>query len=321
MKKNVNIQLIRVLAMFSIILCHIVQIFDNKYIVMTGQFFNIGVYIFLIISGLLYSKRNINAQKFYYDRILKILIPMYIFMIPVYILQLFKKTFDINTFMTYTFNLQGIFKRIPGASHLWFLTAIFWCYLILPFLQKIKNNKKNINGFCVLATIFAIISCYLNRNIGMISICTIAYLIGYFYLPKLYNKKINKILLVIIFLISIMVRLFLKVKLDNTIMYDLIVVGLTQIISSICIILFLSQIDFSWLENNKILNFVDKYSFYIYITHYFFMNGPASIINIFSNKVVTIIILMVLSMLYAIILQKLTNFVLKKLEVKKIEKI
>ena len=51
------------------------------------------------------------------------------------------------------------------------------------------------------------------------------------------------------------------------------------------------------------------------------MNGPASIINIFSNKPVAIIILIFLSVFYAIILQKLTNFVLKKLEVKKIEKI
>lgn len=321
MKKNVNIQLIRVLAMFSIILCHIVQIFNNKYIAMTGQFFNIGVYIFLIISGFLYSKKNINVQKFYYDRVLKILIPMYIFMIPVYILQLFNKTFSVNTFIVYTFNLQGIFKRIPGASHLWFLTAIFGCYIILPFLQKIRDNKKNINVFFGLSAIIAIITCYFNRNIGVISICTIAYLIGYFYLPKLYSKKINKILLIVIFLISIMIRLFFKVKFDNTIVYDLIVVGLTQIISSVCLILFLSQINFLWLENNKTLNFVDKYSFYIYITHYFFMNGPASIINIFSNKPVAIIILIFLSVFYAIILQKLTNFVLKKLEVKKIEKI
>lgn len=321
MKKNVNIQLIRVLAMFSIILCHIVQIFNNEYIAMTGQFLNIGVYIFLIISGLLYSKKNINAQKFYHDRVLKILIPMYIFMIPVYILQLFNKTFSVNTFIVYTFNLQGIFKRIPGASHLWFLTAIFWCYIILPFLQKIRDNKKNINVFFGLSAIIAIITCYFNRNIGVISICTIAYLIGYFYLPKLYSKKINKILLIVIFLISIMIRLFFKVKFDSTIVYDLIVVGLTQIISSVCLILFLSQINFLWLENNKTLNFVDKYSFYIYITHYFFMNGPASIINIFSNKPVTIIILIFLSVFYAIILQKLTNFALKKLEVKKIGKI
>ena len=41
-----------------------------------------------------------------------------------------------------------------------------------------------------------------------------------------------------------MIRLFFKVKFDNTIVYDLIVVGLTQIISSVCLILFLSQINF-----------------------------------------------------------------------------
>ena len=71
MRRDINIQIIRILAMLSIVICHIVQETNNKYLVMSAQFFNIGVYIFLIISGYLYSEKNIEVKSFYKKKIFK----------------------------------------------------------------------------------------------------------------------------------------------------------------------------------------------------------------------------------------------------------
>ena len=63
MKKDVSIQIIRICAMFSIILCHIVQEVNNNVIAQMGQFLNVGVYIFLFLSSYLYGKKKIESNK------------------------------------------------------------------------------------------------------------------------------------------------------------------------------------------------------------------------------------------------------------------
>lgn len=52
--KNVGIMIIRVLAMFSIIICHIFQELGNE----LAYWFNVGVQIFLFISAFLFRKER-----------------------------------------------------------------------------------------------------------------------------------------------------------------------------------------------------------------------------------------------------------------------
>lgn len=309
MKRDINIQIIRVLAMFFIIICHIVQETNNKYLIMSAQFFNIGVYIFLIVSGYLYSKKNIEFKSFYKKRFFKIIIPMYIFMLPLFIIQIINMKFEIKYFIIYLFNLQGILGGIEGARHLWFLTAIVFCYLLLPILQVIKNKKNNkINNFFIIFLgIISIVVCYINRTIGMQMICLFTFAIGYFYFGELYLKKnIHMIKLIGIFLIDIIFRLAMKMCLDETVTYDLIIVGITQIIASVSIMLFVRNINKRTIAG-KLLNVFDKYSFYIYITHYFFIKGTCSVMNITSNFIINILIMSILSIGYAMLLSYCTN--------------
>lgn len=53
--KNISIQYLRVISMFMIVLCHLVQESYNTYIQMTAQFLNVGIFIFFAISGFLYG--------------------------------------------------------------------------------------------------------------------------------------------------------------------------------------------------------------------------------------------------------------------------
>lgn len=48
-KYSFSISCIRVIATLLIILCHIVQEYDNTMLVMIGQIFNVGVIIFFFI--------------------------------------------------------------------------------------------------------------------------------------------------------------------------------------------------------------------------------------------------------------------------------
>lgn len=57
--KNYNFAIwLRVAAMFSILLCHFVQQSQNSYLNMSAQFFNIGVELFIILSGFLFGIRG-----------------------------------------------------------------------------------------------------------------------------------------------------------------------------------------------------------------------------------------------------------------------
>ena len=62
LKNRNSINFLRIFAMILILLCHIVQEYDNLYIQMTAQILNIGVPIFIIISGYLYGNKEINEK-------------------------------------------------------------------------------------------------------------------------------------------------------------------------------------------------------------------------------------------------------------------
>lgn len=65
--------------MLMIISCHIMQYYDLE----LAWWFNVGVQIFLCISGFLYGQKSIdNVTDFYNKRLKKILIPYYLVFIP-----------------------------------------------------------------------------------------------------------------------------------------------------------------------------------------------------------------------------------------------
>lgn len=64
--KNNAISFIRMIAMEMIIICHIMQYYDF----VLAWWFNVGVQIFLCISGFLYGQKAIeNIARFYNQRI------------------------------------------------------------------------------------------------------------------------------------------------------------------------------------------------------------------------------------------------------------
>ena len=118
MKKDFVIQITRIVAMFMIIICHLVQEFDNRYIQMTSQFFNVGVFIFILISGYLYGTKKIeNPKEWLKNRFFKIMIPVYVFMIFIFGWEiLVQHHFKIKYVLIYLFDLQFVWRCTRSST-------------------------------------------------------------------------------------------------------------------------------------------------------------------------------------------------------------
>lgn len=128
--------------MFSIVFCHLAGFLNISAL---AQFLNFGVYLFLFISDFLYANKEINNYKqWYFSRLKKLLIPFYIFSIPIIILYYCYNYINVLEIIKYTFCMQGInfiaefipFSKIEPLGNLWFITIIILCYLIMIPIKK-----------------------------------------------------------------------------------------------------------------------------------------------------------------------------------------
>ena len=144
------IVIIRATAMFSIILCHLFQAYDNY----LASVFNIGVQVFLVMSGYLYGKKTItNWSQWAEKRFMKLYVPYFIVAATATLLLLYFKPETIKWYkiIALLINVQGFrlvfHDYIPplsfsGLSHLWFMTAIMFAYFTTPLLQKLKKYSE-----------------------------------------------------------------------------------------------------------------------------------------------------------------------------------
>lgn len=162
--------------MLMIISCHVMQYYDLE----LAWWFNVGVQVFLCISGFLYGQKNIDdVIDFYNKRLKKILIPYYLVFIPFGIIEFIfaRDVFSIRDFM------MGLIlcSTIKGSGHLWFIPTILMCYLITPLLQGYRNKcvegKRTIVVFTVLGVIITSILIQGFTTFNPAWIC--CYVIGY----------------------------------------------------------------------------------------------------------------------------------------------
>ena len=174
MKKNINVEIIRAIALLSVLIYHIQclfngQIVSNRYITSIINFGGeIGVTLFFIISGygifksIDYKKNNNDFEYKTYikKRFLKIA-PAYYFCIFICLtltgsaIYLSKSgIFDIFTHLTFTHNF---FVKTHGSINgvLWTMGTFMQFYLIAPFLYDYIKNKTYLKIFSIV--IFTII--------------------------------------------------------------------------------------------------------------------------------------------------------------------
>lgn len=184
--KNYSISILRVVGMFSIVFCHFFSWLGFSFL---SQFLNFGVYLFLFISGFLYANKNIaEPRNWFLTRLKKILVPYYIFAIPIVLLYFLSTGFDLIKSIIYLFCLQGVyficsfipFAEIEPLGNLWFITIILLCYLLTIIL---KNFEKKHNVSVVGATVVLLFIWLVPKILMCFSLPYIdtQYFVAYFY--------------------------------------------------------------------------------------------------------------------------------------------
>lgn len=323
-KESYSISVIRVLAMILILICHIVQRYPNTFINETAQIFNVGVFIFLFISGFLYGGKNIsNIKQWYLKRAIRILVPLYVFSIFLWLIDIifFNISIPFKYFIVYLLNLQGVLGSIEGGYHLWFLTALMFCYLITPLLNKYKEKFRNKNKLRVFLTtvlfLNIIVTIFISRKIGIYLGYIYTYIYAY-YFSFTWKRNITKKVLVLLSLITFAVlgiRLVYRTYFYSTIIYDGVIVIYEQFIFGIWIFILsyalINKVNYkNSIFKNTILK-LDSISFYIYITHYIFVMRPLSLMNITNNFFINIVISLLATYASAKGLEKICNCIYK----------
>ena len=111
-QESYAISYIRVLAMSSIVLCHFLQALESNW----AWVFNIGVQIFLLISGYLYGHKYIEGWiSWFRKRFIRIYVPFVLFLIAVIPVYAVSGKITAKQIIIYMLDLQGIW----GGKRSW----------------------------------------------------------------------------------------------------------------------------------------------------------------------------------------------------------
>lgn len=139
--QSIAISVIRVLAMSLIVACHFAQAYGYT----IAFLLNVGVQIFFFTSGFLYGKIDVvRPWEFYKKRLLRVYVPYIMVVTVVLLIQGLLGTWTVNMrdVIVYACNLQGfVSTSVDGLNHLWFLSVLMICYLLVPWLQRLWRYK------------------------------------------------------------------------------------------------------------------------------------------------------------------------------------
>lgn len=311
MKKDNCISIIRFLSLFMIISCHILQGLQNEF----AFWLNLGVQIFFFMSGYLYGKKEIeDYKKFYKNRLTRILVPNIILIIVVLVIDsiFFNIHYSKQFLIANILGFGGFSGTLTSLSHTWFVSYILLCYLITPFLQIIfQEQKASIKTLFFLITTFILFELYHVTNINSAWIGN--YILGYYFTKCVKTEKEQKHFFYIIFTLLIPM-LFTSLTLKYQLMKEIPTLLLSfknlicnwehVLLGSVLFLLLYELFSHIKLKKNQnwLLSFSDKYSYFIYLTHQIFILNHMSILSITNHFVLNIFIIFVCSILSGILL-------------------
>ncbi len=279
--------------MAMIITCHILQYLDME----LAWWFNVGVQIFLCISGYLYgSRREQPCFTFVGKQFCKILLDYWVVIVPAMVLYMVFNVVDTFTVGEMAGYIVG-YDTLPGGGHLWYVSIILFCYLLTPLMQSFFDycEKRSPIGrwmhylaaFLVVQTACYYFFPYFN---GAWINC---YLFGFLLRRVSSLRNQAKALNVCIFVLAIALN-------SVQIAVDYINPGAIEILpdvfishygllcnyahvslgvsSFICMHNFFSKIGYCD-GALRVLGLSDKYSYDVYLVHQFYILGPASLME------------------------------------------
>lgn len=301
---------IRFIAMLMIVVCHFMQFYGND----LAYWFNVGVQIFLIISGFLYGNKEfkLDPVEWLTIRFSKILVP-YWMLLFLYICLSSLVSVELQ-FVEICKSLFG-FGNLPGLNHLWFIPNILFCYVITPYVKSIiVRSNGSFFTFGVFLFIYIIVSSIVNLYFrhDFISCYILGLFIGFhWYKSKKKDIFIRNISFCFIFLalITNLIRIYFPLVgyINHSIFtvyanYCHLLLGL----AFFCISFMLFR---SINLKFNIFKISDRYSYYIYLTHHIFILSPLSLMSLTNNCIFNILIVLMLSVISSVIIKKLSELI------------
>lgn len=273
-----------------------------------------AVFIFLIITGYLYSEKTIkNKKKWLSRKIMQIQKPAYIWIAAIVCFCFIGGiTLNLRIIPIYVFALQGFLKGFisidfgfQALSHLWYLSFALLGYLLIAIVngtkieRLIKNNTiKTLLISLLLLLMLSVFHIGLGTKFSYIAVLMIAY----FNAEKI--KKIKPATSIIMILISILTRIIFKKICDDTFVYDEVVYSITQALLALSAFCFILSSKIQITKGIKVVDFLDKNTYAFYIVHYVFMITIPHI-----NPVLNIVLITIMAILSSFVLMFAANVV------------
>jgi peptidoglycan/LPS O-acetylase OafA/YrhL len=271
--------------------------------------FNVGVQIFLCMSGFLYGwhKDIKNGETFIIRNFKKVLLDYYLYLLPVIPIYLIFAPHYLSSVKI----IGSIFgsTNIDGLKHLWYVPYILFCYLITPILLKINEILKNKRAIIFIITIIlllavnqAVITLYVKYFTAAWINC---YLIGFFG-AKLIKRgfSLNSIVGLLIPVCIALNAVKIRSPESGSLFIEQYAHAALGVSLFFCLFSLLKKIDGDNRRLMKLLNWTDRYSYDVYIVHHVYILGPFSVMALLNNKFLNIIIVYVLIILTAFILNQ-----------------
>ena len=322
MIKDYSISFTRMVAFLFIIACHLLQHFFQSNL---AWVFNVGVQMFLVISGYLYGGRErflsitgepIGFLKKCTSKIMK----KYLSYLIVLMALLTITQSGGNSFLEF---LQWLIFREPihGYGHNWYIPYILMCYFLTPIILLYlwsKDDHSFRRLILLILSIELIFDCFIYYfNPAWVNCYIIGLYLGKNEFIKKYDRKTVwiKSTIVLSALVVNAVRFIVKLKgIEFQGSYDLIYQRLTNYshlllgcgVFIICTWFYkaLTNLKISATTRSKTRNFLnqsDKYSFDIFLVHPFFISGALAITQWIVNKYVASFIAILASIITAIL--------------------
>ncbi len=327
-QNDYSISLIRLIATSFIVICHIMQYLDIE----LAWWFNVGVQIFLCMSGFLYGKKNKteNILTFYKKNALKILTDYYVVVIAVILLFIICHPDKIGIGV-----IPGVLltsSTLEGGEHLWYISYCLFCYLITPFLSLYFNvhSDKHIVKRFLIVSIFSIL--LIESFVGYFeSTWIFCYILGFF-LGKISTFDKGNLHTNVSLIICFIAIIMNSIKILQDYVLPLELDGITFFLyqkfrnfshvalgSSLFVVF---KFIFSKIFKNGYPNVIkkaccysDKYSYDIYLVHQFLILGPFSLMRLTDTLWLNIIIITALMIVFAVIVNVISKHTRNKISV------
>ena len=305
--ESITLSIIRVIAMFLIISCHVAQSFDWW----IAWLLNVGVQVFFFMSGFLYGKKDspISPLAFYKKRFQKIYIPYVIWLVIIVAVYSLFHLSPINAkqIILYLLNLQWFSIPIDGLNHLWFLTVLMFGYLMTPWIKRL-HAKYPILFFSVFI-VFCITEFVFVKKFYSIFAWVVLYIAGMMF-GHYYSKKISNIVIVVSVAILIVFGVPFRKEWLTQIEYRYHAIWLHWVLGVFLFALLFRILPLVVNSDKRYaaVMHVDAISYEVYLTHHALILGPLAMMSVTNYSWANVLLMLTTVYVLSKILHNISSF-------------